>query len=265
MKMKRSGSRVAAVALVVIGMSLLPLCGLSQPVNTPQGELIFLRDFGTDEVGYLAIPKQPPSAGVVIAHGKYGLNPDLRVVCDQLAEEGFIVLAVDLFNGRIPDGPEDLEEISENYNLKTTVDAIVTGLNFFSLSPRFQMRKKILVGIGESARDVIAAARRDRSAAAITFLDPDVVPNRELLEELQVPVQAFISTERSLKADLSDILSPDEKIRLDVERIPQVLYDVPDRFGRQINDRVWQDAFIFWGEAPIPERSIADRLLESVF
>jgi hypothetical protein len=258
--------KVGFVATVLLaGAVLLPAVVRAQETRSPQGELIFLRDFGTDEVGYLAIPNVAPRAGIVLAHGKYGLNSDLRIACDELAAQGFIVLAVDLFNGRIPDGPEDLEEISENYNIKTTVDAIITGLNFFSLSPRFQMKKKILVGVGESARDVIAAARRDRSAAAITFLDPDVIPNRELLEELRVPVQAFISTERTLKADLANIQGQGDGVRLDIERMPQVLYDEPDRFGRQINDRVWQEAFAFWGEAPVPERSIADRLLESVF
>lgn len=259
-------SNVRVIALILLGGAvLLPADTRAEEAETPQGELIFLRDFGTDEVGYLAIPKEAPRAGIVVAHGKYGLNSDLRIVCDQLAAEGFIVLAVDLFNGRIPDGPEDLEEISANYNIKTTADAIITGLNFFSLSPRFKMKKKILLGIGESARDVIAAARRDRSVAAITFLDPDVVPNRELLRELQVPVQAFISTERILKADLEDIQSSEDGVRFDVERIPEVLYDEPDRFGRQINNRVWEDAIAFWGESTIPERSIADRLLEAVF
>lgn len=241
----------------------LPMAAMGEKPEPPQGELIFLRDFGTDEVGYLAIPKEAPRAGIVLAHGKFGLNPDLRRICDQLAAEGFIVLAVDLFNGRIPDGPEDLVEISANYNIKSTTDAITTGLNFFSLSPRFKMKKKVLLGVGESARDVIAAARGDRSAAAITLLDPDVVPNRKLMEELQVPLQAFISTERKLQGKLEDVTG--EGIRLKIERIPQVLYDEPDRFGRKINDRVWEDAFSFWGEAAVPERSIADKLLEAVF
>jgi len=257
--------RFARAFLLIAAMAWIfsPVAGMAENPEAPQGELIFLRDFGTDEVGYLAIPKEAPRAGIVLAHGKYGLNNDLRRVCDHLAEEGFIVLAVDLFNGRIPDGPEDLAKISEHYNIKSTTDAIITGLNFFSLSPRFQMRKKILLGVGESARDVIAAARRDRSAAAITLLDPDVIPNRELMEELQVPLQAFISTERKVKDKLEEPTG--EGIRLKIERLPEVLYDEPDRFGRQINDRVWEEAFAFWGEAAIPERSIADKLLEAVF
>ena len=53
--------------------------------SKPQGELIFLRDFGTDEVGYLAIPEKKPEAGIVVAHGKFGLCPDTRMMCDRLA------------------------------------------------------------------------------------------------------------------------------------------------------------------------------------
>jgi len=246
------------------GCLLLGILGANG--QTPQGELIFLRDFGTDEVGYLAIPETPPGAGLVIAHGKYGLNPDLRVQCDQLAGQGFIALAVDLFNGKIPQTDEDLEEITENYNIKTAVDALVTGLNFFSLSPRFKMKKKILVGIGESTRDVLAAARQDKTVAGITLLDPDVVPNQKFLRELGVPIQAIVSSERSLGINLEDInAGVGQGPKLHVVRMPQVLYEQPGQFQRSINQRVWTEAMRFWGDLDPPEQSIADRLIESVF
>src|SRR5271156_4861916 len=46
---------------------------------------------------YIARPKVLPAAAVVVLHEVFGVNADIRKTCDELAEQGFVAVAPDLF------------------------------------------------------------------------------------------------------------------------------------------------------------------------
>jgi carboxymethylenebutenolidase len=46
---------------------------------------------------YIARPKGLPAAAVVVLHEVFGVNADIRKTCDELAEQGFVAVAPDLF------------------------------------------------------------------------------------------------------------------------------------------------------------------------
>jgi len=46
---------------------------------------------------YIAWPKALPTPAVVVLHEVFGVNADIRKTCDELAEQGFIAVAPDLF------------------------------------------------------------------------------------------------------------------------------------------------------------------------
>jgi carboxymethylenebutenolidase len=46
---------------------------------------------------YIARPKTSPVPAVVVLHEVFGVNADIRRTCDELAEQGFIAVAPDLF------------------------------------------------------------------------------------------------------------------------------------------------------------------------
>ena len=46
---------------------------------------------------YLARPKVLPAPAVVVLQELFGVNADIRKTCDELAEQGFIAVAPDLF------------------------------------------------------------------------------------------------------------------------------------------------------------------------
>jgi carboxymethylenebutenolidase len=47
--------------------------------------------------GYIARPKIMPAATVVVLQELFGVNADIRKTCDELAEQGFVAVAPDLF------------------------------------------------------------------------------------------------------------------------------------------------------------------------
>src|SRR5580658_3668202 len=46
---------------------------------------------------YIARPKASPASAVVVLQELFGVNVDIRKTCDELAEQGFIAVAPDLF------------------------------------------------------------------------------------------------------------------------------------------------------------------------
>src|SRR6202522_4819664 len=60
---------------------------------------------------YVARPKTPPAPAVVVLQELFGVNADIRATCDELAEQGFIAIAPDLFWRQEPD--VDLDVRSE--------------------------------------------------------------------------------------------------------------------------------------------------------
>ena len=49
--------------------------------------------------GYLAVPESGSGAGVIVLHAWWGLTEFSKEVCERLADEGFVVLAPDLYHG----------------------------------------------------------------------------------------------------------------------------------------------------------------------
>lgn len=82
------------------------------PVGATQRDVISDRlpyaEIGDELVyGYFVFPSDmiEPLPAVVVIHEWWGLTDDVRAICDRLAAEGFIVLAVDLFGGETSDAP----------------------------------------------------------------------------------------------------------------------------------------------------------------
>src|SRR5580692_5375361 len=46
---------------------------------------------------YIARPKKLPSSAVVVLQELFGVNADIRKTCDEIAEQGFVAVAPDLF------------------------------------------------------------------------------------------------------------------------------------------------------------------------
>ncbi|MEQ1786291.1 MAG: dienelactone hydrolase family protein [Acidimicrobiales bacterium] len=51
--------------------------------------------------GYLALPDAATGPGILVLHAWWGLTDHVRGVCDQLAQQGYVALAPDLFDGRV--------------------------------------------------------------------------------------------------------------------------------------------------------------------
>lgn len=66
-----------------------------------------------EATAYLALPDKQSGPGVLVLHPWWGLNEDIKDVCDRLAEAGFVAIAPDLYDGRIATTIAQAEEYAE--------------------------------------------------------------------------------------------------------------------------------------------------------
>lgn len=72
---------------------------------------------------YLAKP-QHGGPGILVLHAWWGLKPFFKQVCDRLAEQGFVVLAPDLYQGHIAKTVDEAKALLEQRDFELMVDTV---------------------------------------------------------------------------------------------------------------------------------------------
>ena len=61
---------------------------------------ITVKEQGGTFNAYIARPKTSPASAVVVLQELFGVNADIRRHCDELAEQGYLAVAPDLYWGQ---------------------------------------------------------------------------------------------------------------------------------------------------------------------
>jgi carboxymethylenebutenolidase len=93
---------------------------------------------GRNLSAFLSLPRQLPAPAVLTIHGSLGLTDWYKSQAAELAKEGFVALAVDLFPGQVAgdlDGEQRLIEAAFSDTAKTT-ETLASCVNWLRCDPR---------------------------------------------------------------------------------------------------------------------------------
>jgi carboxymethylenebutenolidase len=164
--------------MLLIATLLTAFAGLApgataEPPAKPTGRMITLSDFGAEDLAYLAVPATPPTLGIVLVPDAYGLDAFTKTEADRLAALGYLVVAVDIYNGKQTTDPGDLANLIANLNAATVMKTVEGGIRLFHESPKFRVDHVVAMGWGTGAAYVFQAARENKTLdGAITFYGP---------------------------------------------------------------------------------------------
>jgi carboxymethylenebutenolidase len=81
-------------------------------------EMVQFPSNGTEGQGYLAIPPSGSGRGVVVLQEWWGINDQIKEVCDRFASEGFVALAPDIYRGVVTEEPDEAGKLMMSLNIE---------------------------------------------------------------------------------------------------------------------------------------------------
>jgi carboxymethylenebutenolidase len=115
---------------------------------------------------YLAAPENG-GPGVLLLHAWWGLKPFFKDLCDRLAEQGFTVLAPDMFAGQVATTIEAATELAENSDTQVVGNTVMAAKDHLLALTKGKIG---VVGFSFGAAWSLVAAMRDPDSVAVTVL-----------------------------------------------------------------------------------------------
>ena len=139
------------------------------------GETVEFRSNGDTASGYLAKPASGAGPGLLVIQEWWGLIPHIKQVCDQMAEEGFVALAPDLYHGDTADAEHKEMDKANELMTKLPMDRAARdmggAIDFLLANDAVQGNAVGVLGLcmGGALSLAIAAFQGDKVAAVTPF------------------------------------------------------------------------------------------------
>ncbi|MFN3429324.1 MAG: dienelactone hydrolase family protein [Candidatus Sericytochromatia bacterium] len=167
------GVAMGAVALAIVSTACTAQTGAAPAAASPTpgpspGPVAY---HGTVQ-GHLATPTAPgPHPAVVMIHEWWGLNEHIKTRAQDLAREGYVVLAVDLYNGRVAQTQPEAQALTQGLDQAEARANLQSAVTFLR-SRQDVKRDKVAslgwcFGGGWSLR--LAQAQPDLAAAVVYY------------------------------------------------------------------------------------------------
>jgi carboxymethylenebutenolidase len=84
----------------------------------------------------LAVPAQVPAGGVMIVHEWWGLNDQIKAVASELAANGFVGLAIDLYDGKVATDPDTAKNLMGGVKDAEATETLTTWIDhLYAMKP----------------------------------------------------------------------------------------------------------------------------------
>jgi carboxymethylenebutenolidase len=120
---------------------------------------------------YLALPASGSGPGVLLLHAWWGLKPFFKQVCDQLAVQGFVALAPDLYHGPVAATIDEAKALMEAADSQLMGATVMAAKDFLLAHSARTGQKLGVVGFSMGAGWSLIAATRapEQFGAVVSF------------------------------------------------------------------------------------------------
>ena len=84
----------------------------------------------------LAVPAKTPAHAILLIHEWWGLNDQIKAVAAEFAKDGYVALAVDLFNGKVAATAEEAKALSSGTDPSAATDTLVSWIAWLKKNPK---------------------------------------------------------------------------------------------------------------------------------
>jgi carboxymethylenebutenolidase len=151
-----------------------------------------------DAQGYLVYPvstndSQRKLPAVVMIHEWWGLNQNIKDMANLLAKNGFVVLAADLYHGKVTDNPQLAMELVKTArdNQNSSTANLQAAAKYLSSAPNVDNKKIVSLGWcfgGGQSLQLALNSQEHPLAATILYYGTPLVTDNESISKIKWPV-----------------------------------------------------------------------------
>lgn len=177
----------------------------TKPANTTSVELEGLSrtmvNYHGNAMGYLVYPENATESelpGVVMIHEWWGLNQNIKNMAEQLAKEGYAVLAVDLYNGQVATESSQAGMLASSVrdNPQLAVENLNTAVEHLSSIPSVNGSRMASLGwCFGGGQSLQLALNTEQPLAATVIYYGNLVTNQTELSVISWPVLGIFGSE----------------------------------------------------------------------
>jgi carboxymethylenebutenolidase len=169
---------------------------------------------GDTAQGYLALPSSGTGPGVMVVQEWWGLVPQIKKVCDRLADDGFVALAPDLYHGDIAEHTEmdKADRLMSTMPMDRVARDMGAAVDFLRRHSAVQGDKVGVVGfcMGGMLTLLVAAQQGDKIGAAAPYYGAPLGDSAPDWSGLTAPVRGHF-------ADRDDFFPPEAVRELELQ------------------------------------------------
>ena len=102
---------------------------LSRAAADTTEEISLTTDRGKLVSGALARPDNPQAPTILLIHEWWGLNDQIKSVAVELAKQGYLALAVDLYDGNVATTPDGARSLMQGVDGAVAIDILLSWIN----------------------------------------------------------------------------------------------------------------------------------------
>ena len=84
----------------------------------------------------LALPARTPAHAILLIHEWWGLNDQIKSVAAEFAKDGYVALAVDLFNGKVATTADEAKALMSAADPQAATDTLVSWIAWLKKNPK---------------------------------------------------------------------------------------------------------------------------------
>jgi carboxymethylenebutenolidase len=132
---------------VLTALAATPLAGLSLATVLADPRLARAAASGLEEVSLttasgrtvkaaLAVPAATPAPAILLVHEWWGLNDQIKSVAAELAKDGYLALAIDLYDGKVAATPDDARAYMGAVDGKEATETLTSWIAWLKANPK---------------------------------------------------------------------------------------------------------------------------------
>jgi carboxymethylenebutenolidase len=144
--------------------------------------------------GYIVGPSQGGvRPGLIVVHEWWGLNDHIKDIADRFAGEGFVVLAPDLYDGKIAKDADEAGRLMQGLNQDRAIETLNGAVDYLKSQEQVNPEAIGVTGfcMGGTFALLLPCYNKSVKAAAPFYGD---VPSEDVLKNLSAPI-LFIGAE----------------------------------------------------------------------